>query len=81
VQPVYPSRALKRGIQGTVVLAVTLTTNGHVASVNVHKASGSNMLDEAAMDAVKQWLFAPYLEQGIAKEHTYNIEIKFNIGN
>lgn len=61
IQPRYPEFAREAQIQGTVVLEVLVTSDGHVANVRVIK--GVTGLNEAAMDAVKRWVFKPALNR------------------
>jgi len=62
VDPVYPREAKKKHVKGDVLLKVLINKNGQVADVAVVK--GDPMLTDAAMDAVKQWRFKPYLLNG-----------------
>jgi protein TonB len=62
VDPVYPPEAKKKHVKGDVLLQVLIDKQGHVANVAVVK--GDPMLTGAAMDAVKQWRFRPYLLNG-----------------
>jgi TonB family protein len=62
VQPVYPSEARAAGIQGNVVLKVEITQAGDVEDVEL--VSGDPILASAAIDAVKQWKYKPYLLNG-----------------
>jgi protein TonB len=59
VLPRYPREAMRRGDEGTVRLAVTLDRSGFPRKVEVAGSSRSRALDRAAVDAVKQWRFAP----------------------
>lgn len=58
-EPVYPVSARRRGEQGTVMLKVLVTREGTAASVSVDKTSGFAVLDQAALEAVRKWRFAP----------------------
>ena len=58
-QPVYPLSARRRGEQGTVLLKVLVTREGAAASVGVERTSGHAALDQAALEAVRKWRFAP----------------------
>lgn len=55
--PRYPPAALRRGQQGTVLLRVTCDEQGKVLAIEVVRSSGHPLLDEAAIDAVRQWRF------------------------
>ena len=57
VAPVYPAIALSALVQGSVSLEITVSGEGKVVGANV--ISGPILLREAAIDAVKQWEYAP----------------------
>jgi protein TonB len=57
VEPTYPDLARKAGIEGMVVVKVLISTKGDVEKVEVVKSHP--MLDDAAMDAAKQFKFKP----------------------
>ena len=81
VEPEYPMRARRRHIEGVVTLTVEVRTDGRPGLVAVQKSSGSEALDTAAVAAMRQWLFAPYREQGVAKDRTYSIDVVFRLNN
>src|SRR5208283_2252372 len=66
VQPSYPSRARKKGIQGTVSIRAVIDKEGRIADVRT--VSGPDELTDAAVKAVKQWRYKPYLLNGAAVE-------------
>jgi protein TonB len=57
VEPVYPALARQMRIAGTVELEGIITVDGHLREL--HVKSGHALLVKAAMDAVKQWIYAP----------------------
>jgi TonB family protein len=57
VPPVYPPIARQMGITGTVVVTTTVDPTGKV--VKAESTSGNKLLAPSAIDAVKQWKFAP----------------------
>ena len=57
VDPVYPELARRAGVQGVVVLECVLDPSGHVAEVKVLR--GLPLLDAAAVQAVRQWVYTP----------------------
>lgn len=57
--PRYPAEALAARLTGRVVVRVVLAADGSVAEALVHRSSGSNLLDDAAVAAVRAWRFAP----------------------
>lgn len=77
VTPVYPDLAKKAGIEGTVVVKVLVKTNGKVEKVEVLKSHP--LLDEAAIDAAKQFEFTPGKVQGEAVRVWVSIPFDFNL--
>jgi TonB family protein len=60
VNPVYPEEAKKNGIEGTIVLKVLVDKDGNVKKAEVtRRTDGSVALEQAAIDAAKQWTFKP----------------------
>ena len=57
VAPVFPAIARQMGLTGTVVVNVTVDATGKV--IKAESASNSKVFVTAAIDAVKQWKFAP----------------------
>jgi TonB family protein len=62
VQPQYPENAKQARVQGQVVLQVEISKEGTVR--NLQLISGDPMLAPAAIEAVKQWIYKPYLLNG-----------------
>ena len=77
IQPVYPSTAMRLRIQGTVQLAATISKDGSVT--NVKQTSGDPNLGRAAMDAVKQWKYKPYVLDGHPVEVQTTISVDFKL--
>ncbi len=73
VQPIYPTQARQARVQGNVVLDAVVSEQGRVEDVKV--VTGSPMLAESAMEAVRQWRYTPYLLNGkpIKKQTRINI--------
>lgn len=59
VTPIYPLLARRKGLYGEVLLMVKLNKDGSIANIAVKKSSGYDILDKAALSAVKRWIFAP----------------------
>jgi protein TonB len=57
--PAYPALARRNGEEGTVLLRVLVGRDGTPLKVEVDQSSRSRALDRAALDAVKDWRFAP----------------------
>ncbi|MGA2167051.1 MAG: energy transducer TonB [Terracidiphilus sp.] len=75
--PVYPSIPKAAGIQGTVILAATISKAGTIENPRV--VSGPAMLQQAALDAVKTWLYRPYLLNGQPVEVETTINVIFTL--
>lgn len=58
-QPLYPPAARAAGHQGTVVIGVLVSERGELLQARVQRSSRSPALDQAALDAVRRWRFAP----------------------
>src|SRR5258708_18199357 len=59
VEPEYPAEARARKLQGDVVLDVIVDTKGNV--VTAEPKDGDPLLRDAAVKAVRQWRYKPYL--------------------
>jgi len=77
VAPKYPPEAGRGRIEGTVVLMAVIGKDGTVRDVRVE--SGLPLLAEAAIEAVKQWRYRPYLLNGDPVEVDSQITINFNL--
>jgi protein TonB len=75
--PVYPAIAKTAGIQGTVVLAATISKAGTIENLRV--VSGHPMLQQAALDAVKTWLYRPYQLNGQPVEVETTVNVVFTL--
>ena len=77
VAPTYPPEAGRARIEGTVVLMAVIAKDGSVHDVRVE--SGLPLLAQAAIDAVKQWRYRPYLWNGEPVEVDSRITINFTL--
>ena len=62
VPPRYPRSAQRRNASGFVDIAFTVTETGSVADVEVTQSQPGSLFDDAAVDAVEQWEFAPPMD-------------------
>lgn len=76
VLPVYPPIARQIGAQGPVVLRAVIARDGAVDSLRV-VSSAHPTLNQAALEAVSQWRFRPYLLNGVAVEVEAQITVNF----
>jgi TonB family protein len=79
VPPVYPMDAKKARVTGKVVLSAIIGKDGTVEHLSVD--SGPSQLQQAAIDAVRQWTFQPYLLNGDPIEVETTINITFSLAN
>ncbi len=77
VAPQYPPEAGRARIEGTVVLMAVIGTDGTVKDVRIE--SGLPILAQAAIDAVKQWRYKPYMIDGEPVEVDSRITINFTL--
>lgn len=77
--PIYPPEALAARLTGRVVLRVTVETDGRVARVSVYRTSGVRSLDQAALEAVRQWRFEPTRRAGISVISEIAVPVRFEL--
>lgn len=77
VPPIYPKIASEAGVEGTVVLAVRTDEKGRVTEVKVLKSIP--LLEQAAVDAVRQWIYEPFLSEGKATPVVFSVSIHFKL--
>ncbi|MDY0206545.1 MAG: energy transducer TonB [Pseudomonas sp.] len=78
VLPVYPDNARRRGIEGYVKLAFTITPDGKVENVRVVESSPANVFDREARRAAVRWRFSPRNEGGrsVAREAVKTLQFR-----
>ncbi len=64
VAPIYPRRALSRGIEGYVIVEFTVTKTGSVRGPKVVEAQPEGIFNQAAMDAAKKFKYKPRVIDG-----------------
>ena len=75
VAPVYPAIAQSARVQGDVVIEATIDQEGKVADARVVKSVP--LLDQAALDAVRQWEYQPSLLNGVPTAVVITVTVKF----
>ena len=78
VEPNYPPLAIAARIHGSVVLAALISKAGTIE--NLKLVSGHPMLVPAAIDAVRQWRYRPYVLNGEVIEVETQITVNFLLG-
>jgi len=80
VEPLYPERARRAGVEGVVTVRIRLDALGAVLAVELVQPSGSRLLDEAAVTAAQASRFAPAAREsaGVPSEAlaTYRFELR-----
>jgi TonB family protein len=77
VDPVYPPEAKKAQLAGSVVLNVRTDGQGNVQQVMVLRSSDA-IFNQAAIDAVKQWKYEPYIQEGRPTDLVFTVNVRFN---
>ncbi len=78
-RPEYPGLARRRGYQGTTILEVLVGRTGRVMGIRVLKSSGYRILDDAAVDSVKTWLFEPGTKGDEKVEMWVRVPMRFEL--
>jgi len=77
IQPAYPPLARQARIQGSVLLQAEISKEGTIQ--NLRLISGHPMLAPAAIEAVKQWRYKPYILNGEPVEVETQITVNFTL--
>jgi len=77
VAPVYPDIAKQARVQGVVILECTISPQGKVTDVKILR--GIPLLDAAATDAVKQWVYSPTLLNGVPVPVIMTVTVNFKL--
>jgi protein TonB len=77
VPPVYPEVALRARLEGGVIVEATLDERGRVRDATVLR--GLPVLDEAALEAVRQWVYTPTLLDGVPTPVILTVTVRFQL--
>jgi protein TonB len=77
VAPVYPPSAKQARVEGTVILEATISEQGRVTDVKVLR--GIPLLDNSAIDAVRQWHYSPTLLNGTPVPVVMTVTVNFRL--
>jgi TonB family protein len=80
VRPVYPSKALKSAIEGSVEMEFTIAENGEVRGISVRAADPPGVFEQAAIGALSQWRYQPILRGGAPITLRAHLRIRFALG-
>jgi TonB family protein len=75
--PVYPADAVASRTQGIVVIEATIGANGRVSDTKILRSVP--LLDEAALDAVRQWIYEPTIVNGQAVPVIVTVTVNFTL--
>ena len=76
-RPDYPQLARLRGYQGVVVLLVEVLADGRAGWVEIRRSAGHDILDRAALEAVRTWKFEPGRREGRAVTMSVEVPVRF----
>ena len=79
VAPKYPRKALRKRQEGTAWVRILVAANGQNQEIVLHKSSGFESLDEAALEAVKNWKIEPAVVSGKAVSAWVEVPVKFSL--
>jgi protein TonB len=77
--PEYPLAARQRNEEGRVLLLVFLDAEGRVLDAQLRASSGSALLDQAALRAVRQWRFSPARARGVPVTSQLLVPVRFSL--
>jgi protein TonB len=77
VQPIYPTNALRLRLEGAIEIVATVSKNGDITSVK--SLGGDPQLSRAAIEAVRQWKYKPYLLNGEPVEIETQVTVNFKL--
>jgi TonB family protein len=77
VRPVYPDIALQARVQGAVIIEIVVGPDGGVQDARVLRSIA--LLDQAALDAVRQWRFTPTLLNGVPVPVVMTVTLNFTV--
>lgn len=79
--PLYPDSAKRLGLQGEAVVRVTVAPDGTPEKLILVESSGWSVLDDAALETVRQWRFLPGQEGGAEVRTTIELPIVFSLND
>ncbi|HSD28972.1 MAG TPA: energy transducer TonB [Vicinamibacteria bacterium] len=79
VAPVYPMLAVQARVEGVVILEATIDPRGRVVNATVLR--GVPVLEEAALEAVRKWVYTPTLLDGVPTPIIMTVTVRFRLQN
>ena len=71
--------AKEEGWEGVVLLQVLVRTSGEPGKITIRKSSGHKIIDNAAVDAMRQWRFVPAMDGNFPVEKYVQVPLKFGL--
>ena len=81
VSPEYPPEAARRGIEGSVGVTFTVSSDGKVSDIIIVNAEPSDIFDRAAVDAVRRWRYEPKKVGGVPVEAHLQARVQFKLAH
>lgn len=78
-KPPYPPLAVKMRLEGKVSVLVEVLPNGRAGKVVIESSSGYDLLDQSALQTIKEWQFTPARKDGVILTQVVRIPINFNL--
>ncbi|MEM1438106.1 MAG: TonB family protein [Pseudomonadota bacterium] len=79
VAPIYPRRALQRGVNGRVKVEFTVGTDGKTREIEVVESSSGSLFDRSALRAISEWEYEPRLVRGQAVAQRVYAYLDYNL--
>ena len=77
--PAYPIEALTHGWEGTTVVEVEVLIDGRVGPATLYASSGYEVLDQAALEAIRQWRYQPRIVDGEPAPERLRVPVRFRL--
>lgn len=77
VRPRYPALAQRARAQGLIILEAVIDRQGKIGHTRIVKSQP--LLDQAALDAVRQWEFTPTMQNGVPVEVVMTVTVNFTL--
>jgi protein TonB len=81
VDPVYPPGSRRDGEQGVGMFRVLVDEKGHPLDVQVMKSTGFPRLDDAALTAIRKWVFSPAMQNSQPVQSWTRVQVAFKLEN
>ena len=76
-KPPYPPLSKRMGEQGKVVIRTLIGVDGMAQEASIHKSSGFDRLDQAALTTARKWRYVPGKRAGVAEAMWFNVPFTF----